>query len=299
MTHSIALDSKHFTLRNLRHGAEALGAYAGWALFAVLPLDWASALGGWLARTVGHHLKVNLLARRNLHQIFPKMSEEELTRTMAEVWDKLGRVVGEFPHLKQITAQRLEIIGAEYVEAMRTDGKPGILISAHFGGWELSGPIAQHLGLPVHVIYRAANNPWVENLFRKGRGIAAESFIAKGSPGARKALRVLSDGGHLGMLVDQKMNDGISVPFLGREAMTAPAVAHFALKYHCPVVPGRIERLQGAHFRVTFEPPIIQTETGNRDHDARAMMLAINEMIERWVRQKPGQWLWLHQRWPK
>jgi Kdo2-lipid IVA lauroyltransferase/acyltransferase len=286
-------------LRPLRHGVEAVGAYAGWCLFALLPLDWASSLGGWLARTIGRHLKVNAMARHNLRRSFPDMTEAELTRTLAEVWDNLGRVVGEFPHLKQITAQRLEIIGAEHVEAMRTDGKPGILIGAHFGGWELSGPIAKHLGLPVHVIYRAANNPWVEDLFRKGRGATAASVIAKGGAGARQALAVLKGGGHLGMLVDQKMNDGILVPFLGRDAMTAPAVARFALKFRCPVVPGRIERLPGAHFRVTFEPPIPLPDSGDGNRDARDMMVAINQVIERWVRERPGQWLWLHRRWPK
>ncbi|MTJ79459.1 MAG: lauroyl acyltransferase [Telmatospirillum sp.] len=287
------------TTRPLRHGVEALGAYAGWFLFAALPLDWASALGGWLARSVGRHLRVNDMARRNLRRSFPEMSEEDLALTLTEVWDNLGRVVGEFPHLKEIVAQRLEIIGAEHVEAMRVDGKPGILIAAHFGGWELSGPIAQHLGLPVHVIYRAANNPWVENLYRKGRGVAAESFIAKGSKGARQALDVLKRGGHLGMLVDQKMNDGIAVPFMGRDAMTAPAVASFALKFRCPVVAGRIERLPGARFRVTFEPPLTLPETDDRLRATHEIMGTINQMIEGWVRERPGQWLWLHQRWPK
>jgi len=299
LAYSATLESKRYTARTFRHGAEALGAYAGWGLFAILPLDWASALGGWLARTVGPHLKVSRVARQNLRQAFPSMTEEVLSTTVMEVWDNLGRVVGEFPHLQEIADHRLEIIGAEHVEAMRVDGKPGILIAAHFGGWELSGPIAKHLGLPVHVIYRAANNPWVETLFRKGRGVAAESFIAKGSRGARKALEVLKSGGHLGMLVDQKMNDGISVPFMGRDAMTAPAVAHFALKFRCPVVPGRIERLPGVRFRVTFEPPVALPESGNRDRDAREMMGTINEIIAGWVRERPGQWLWLHRRWPK
>ncbi|PKU24878.1 lauroyl acyltransferase [Telmatospirillum siberiense] len=283
----------------VRQRAEALGAYAGWYLFAILPLDWASALGGWLARTIGRHLKANDVARRSLHLTFPEMTEDEITIIAAEVWDNLGRVVGEFPHLQQIVEQRLEIIGAEHVEAMRTDGKPGILITAHFGGWELSGSIAKHLGLPVHVVYRASNNPWVENLVLKGRGIAAEGFIAKGAKGARKALTVLKAGGHLGMLVDQKMNDGISVPFMGRDAMTAPGVAHFALKFHCPVVPGRIERLPHSRFRVIFEPALALPSSGDSGRDAREMMGTINQIIERWVRERPGQWLWLHRRWPK
>jgi KDO2-lipid IV(A) lauroyltransferase len=162
----------------------------------------------------------------------------------------------------------------------------------------LSGPVAFRLGLPVHVVYRAANNPWVEKLFRRGRGIAAESFIPKGAEGARRLVEVLRTGGHLGMLVDQKMDDGIAVPFMGRDAMTAPAVARLALKFGCPIVAGRIERTGGAHFRVTLEAPILLPDSGDRQRDVYDVMVQINTTIERWIRAQPGQWLWLHRRWP-
>ena len=285
-------------LRQMRYGAEACGVYLGWGLFSALPLDQASALGGWVARTAGRFLSVNGKARRNLCRAFPDKSQAEIDAILEQVWDNVGRVVGEFPHLARIAAERLEIIGAEHVAQLRDDGRPGFLISAHFGGWELSGPIAFHLGLPVHVVYRAANNPWVERLFRKGRGVAAESFIPKGAEGARKLVEVMRSGGHLGMLVDQKMNDGIAVPFMGRDAITAPAVARLALKFRCPIVAGRIERTKGAHFRVTLEPPLPLPDSGDQQQDVYDVMVMINATIERWVRAQPGQWLWLHRRWP-
>ena len=285
-------------LRPLLQGLEACGVYFAWGLFAMLPVDGASAFGGWLARRIGPSLKVSNRARRNLRRAFPDKPEQEIESILLDVWDNVGRVVAEFPHLKQIAAERLEILGAENISALRDDGQPGFLISAHFGGWELSGPIAFRLGLPVHVVYRAANNPWVEKLFQKGRGVAAESFIPKGADGARRLLEVLRAGGHLGMLVDQKMNDGIAVPFMGREAMTAPAVARLALKFGCPIVAGRIERLAGANFRVTLEAPMDLPDTGDTQQDVRAIMLSINATIEGWVRAQPGQWLWLHNRWP-
>lgn len=269
-----------------------------WGLFASLPLDSASAFGGWLARTIGPSLKVSRKARRNLRRVFPEMGEDEAEATLLQVWDNVGRVVAEFPHLKRIAAERLEIVGGEYVHALRDDDRPGFLISAHFGGWELSGPLAFRLGLPVHVVYRAANNPWVEKLFRRGRGVAAESFIPKGADGARRLVEVMRDGGHVGMLVDQKMNDGIAVPFMGRDAMTAPAVARLALKFGCPIVAGRIERIGGAHFRVTLEPPIPLPDSGDRQKDVYDLMTRINAIIEGWIRARPGQWLWLHRRWP-
>ncbi len=289
---------KFAAVRHLAQGAEACGVFLAWGLFAALPLDNASAFGGWLARMLGPHLKVSRKARFNLHRAFPEKDDGEITAILAEVWDNVGRVAGEFPHLKRIAAERLEIIGGQYVTALRDDNRPGFLISAHFGGWELSGPIAFRLGLPVHVVYRQANNPWIEKLFRKGRGVAAESFIPKGSEGARKLVEVMKAGGHLGMLVDQKMNDGIVVPFMGRDAMTPPAVARLALKFDCPIVAGRIERIGGAHFRATLEPPLTLPDSGDREQDVYDVMVQVNSTIERWVRAQPGQWLWLHSRWP-
>ncbi|SBW00626.1 Lauroyl/myristoyl acyltransferase [uncultured Alphaproteobacteria bacterium] len=277
---------------------EALAAALAWRLFAALPVVAASGLGGWIARTVGPHLKPSRIARNNLRRAFPDMSASEIDHVVGEVWDNLGRNVGEFPHLKTIAAERIEIVGGEHIAALGRDGVPGILVGAHFGGWELSGLLAERLGVPVHVVYRAPNNPQIDSLFRKARGNAAERFIPKGAQGARRLVAVMRQGGHLGVLVDQKMNDGIAVDFMGRPAMTAPAVAHLALGFRCPVVPGRIERLPGARFRAIVDPPLILPDSGDKRRDTLELMERINRTIEGWVRDKPGQWLWLHRRWP-
>jgi len=269
-----------------------------WGLFALLPLDGASAVGGWLGRALGPRLKVSRRARNNLRRTFPEHDAAAIEAILNDVWDNLGRMVAEFPHQRQLVAERVEIVGGEYLAGLRDDGRPGFLVSAHFGGWELSGPLASRLGLPVHVVYRAANNPWVDKVMRWGRGTAVAGLIPKGGEGARTLLGVLKAGGHIAMLVDQKMNDGIAVPFLGREAMTAPAVARLARAFDCPIVVGRVERLEGARFRAVLEPPLVLPDSGDRERDTYAVMARINAIIEGWVRAKPGQWLWLHRRWP-
>jgi KDO2-lipid IV(A) lauroyltransferase len=100
------------------------------------------------------------------------------------------------------------------------------------------------------------------------------------------------------MLIDQKMNDGIAVPFFGRPAMTATALALLALRHDCVVVPARILRLKGAHFRVILEPPVELPRSGNAAADRLALMTRVNAIVEAWLREKPEQWLWLHRRWP-
>ncbi len=137
----------------------------------------------------------------------------------------------------------------------------------------------------------------MEGLFRHRRPGDGE-LIAKGPQGARRLLSLLKDGGHLGILVDQKMNDGIAAPFFGRDAMTAPALAQFALKFQCPVVPVQAVRMDGAHFRVIHHPPLEITPTGDTRADAAAIMERVNEMLESWIREHPEQWLWVHNRWP-
>jgi len=100
------------------------------------------------------------------------------------------------------------------------------------------------------------------------------------------------------MMVDQKMNDGIPVPFFGRDVMTAPALAELALRYDCPVVPARVERLKGAYFRLLIYPPLELVKTGDRQADVAANMAQVNAILEQWIRDTPEQWLWLHNRWP-
>jgi Kdo2-lipid IVA lauroyltransferase/acyltransferase len=212
----------------------------------------------------------------------------------------LGRVAGEFPHIDWLMRNRVELVGRENLELLRDDGQPGLFVAAHMGNWELAATTAVMQGIPIILVYREANNPWVEKLYRRYRAHAAPGGqIAKGPEGAREIMQALKSGGHVGMLVDQKMNDGIAVPFLGREAMTAPAVGRFAVRFKCPVVPARVERLQGARFRVTICPPLDHTLCGDAHQDTLNLMTVINDQIGAWIRERPGQWLWLHKRWPE
>jgi KDO2-lipid IV(A) lauroyltransferase len=101
------------------------------------------------------------------------------------------------------------------------------------------------------------------------------------------------------MLIDQKMNEGIAVPFFGQSAMTAPAIARMARRQDLPIIPVQCERLPGPAFRITFHPEISAKRSEDRDQDILEVMTELNLMIENWIRQRPGQWFWLHRRWPK
>jgi KDO2-lipid IV(A) lauroyltransferase len=288
-------------LLRLRHRAEALAARSVFLAVGALPLDMASAMGGWLGRTIGPRLRRTDVARSNLLSAFPEKSQAEIEAIVRGMCENLGRVVFEYPHFERFRVfnggGRIELVGEEHLDAMRDDGEPGIMFSGHFANWELMGLTAAARGAPLNLVYRAPNNPRLHWLFELRRSGDAE-MLPKGAEGAKQAMKLLKSGAHLGMLVDQKMNDGIAVPFFGREAMTAPALALFALRFRCPVLPARIERIQGARFRITVFPPMDFTWSGDRHADVLAAMTKVNALLEQWIRERPEQWLWLHRRWP-
>jgi len=266
-----------------------------------LPMDAASALGGALARRIGPRLGISKRARRNLSAALPELSAPETERVLRDMWDNLGRVAAEYPHLRRIRVfppdGRVDTSGIEHLDRAIAGGRPVIIFGGHLGNWEIAARAAGQYGIDVAQIYRAANNKLVDRMIARFRGTGSE-FIPKGAIASRRALAALRRGAHLTLLVDQKLNDGIAVPFFGRPAMTGPALALLALHFDCAVLPARVERLRGAHFRLTIDPPLPLPSSGERAADVAALMEAVNRMLEGWIRERPEQWFWLHSRWP-
>jgi Kdo2-lipid IVA lauroyltransferase/acyltransferase len=288
--------------RRIQHFFEALGARLFFAVFRRLSLDHASAVGGFIARTIGPRLGASKRAVLNLRRAIPELSEAEIARTIAGMWDNLGRVVAEYPHLGEIEifkrGGRVEVLGADAILAERTPEKRYIFFSAHYGNWEIATLAATQANFAVVQVYRAANNPLIDRLILEARGSVGSNLIPKGPAAARELLKAMESGQALCMLVDQKLNDGIAVPFFGRDAMTAPALARLARRFDCVVVPARVERTQGAHFRLVCETPLAVPKTADQHADVLRLMSDVNATIERWIRVDPKQWFWLHRRWP-
>jgi KDO2-lipid IV(A) lauroyltransferase len=174
---------------------------------------------------------------------------------------------------------------------------PGILFGGHLGNWEIgSSAVHRLMGASLISVYRAANNPWVDRMMRRFHH--RRRAVPKGAEGGRELVRQLRQGGSIALLVDQKQNDGIAVPFFGRAAMTAPAIARLGYRFGCPLIPVRFERLKGARFRCTVMSPIEMAETGDARRDVAGTMARVNAVLEDWIRARPEQWLWIHSRWP-
>ncbi len=284
-------------LKRIRYALETVAAYAVYYIFKIIPLDIASAFSGWLIRKIGPHLAIHQVAVRNLELAMPEKTAAEKAKILDGMWDNLGRVIAEYPHLYHIR-RNIELVDS-LDAAGKEAGRPAIFFGAHLGNWEIVPIAAKFKNLPVHVVYRKPNNPGVDGLLRRARKAGAEGQIEKGGAGARAILSTLKKNIAVGMLIDQKLSEGMPVPFFGRDAMTADAVAQFALRLSCNIYPCRVERLAGCRFRVTVLPPLDVHRTGDLQADARRIMTEANKIIEGWIRERPEQWLWIHRRWPE
>ncbi len=279
------------------------------ALLRALSPANASNLGGAIARLIGPLLPVSRVANANLRAAMPELDAAGRRRVVRGVWENLGRTVGELPHLGDLRLSEegpgFELVGREHLAALAEPG-PAIVVSAHFCNWEALPPICAAYGVRFAGFYRAAANPGVDEAIMKWRQLAMirhgggepVPMFAKGAAGARGAAAHLARGGYLGLLMDQKLNDGIEARLFGMKAMTAPAAAAFCLHYRAPFMMGHIERLGPARLRLVVHPPLTAPNTGSRRGDVAALTQAMNDVFEGWIRARPESWLWLHRRWP-
>lgn len=267
----------------------------------------ASNLGGFVARLVGPLLPVSRVAHRNLGLALPEFDAAVRRRVVRGAWENLGRTVGELPHIARLrqntpSGPGWEMVGEEHLKALAARGGPAIFFSGHIANWEMLPPAGAAYGIVLSSMYRGAKNPYVDAILigLRQRALGQDMpMFAKGAAGARAALAHLNRGGFLGMLMDQKMNDGIPARLFGREAMTAPALAALALRLRCPVIPGHVERIGPARFRLVCEAPMELPDSGDRKADIATMTQTVNDWLETWIRARPEEWLWLHRRWRK
>lgn len=285
-------------ITRIRYALETAATYIIYGFFKILPQETASNLGGSILSALGPRFGISAVALKNISAAFPEKTNAEKRDILRGMWDNLGRVIAEYPHLRAI-AHHLEIIGREHLIEAAASGKPALLFGGHLANWETAALSAKKAGLPLYVVYRSPNNPGVDGLLRHAREAGVIGHIKKGREGAREIFSLLRQNKAVGIMMDQKLNEGIAIPFFGREAMTATALAQFALKFNCPVYPFRTERLDGTKLRVTVYPPLKINVSGDDRADIKNILTDVNVMLESWIRERPDQWLWLHRRWPE
>lgn len=272
----------------------------------VLPRPLAIAVGLTIGR-VGYLLPGNLgrTGKRNLEIAFPEMPEAERRKLLRGCFASLGRLLGEFSQLPKATPESLrkiieyDEVGLAHLREAEKNKRGVIFLTGHLGVWELHSFGWSALEYPLSFLVRPLDNPRIEEMIEAVRTRFGNRAIDKQSA-ARQSLRVLREGGTLGILSDlnTQTREGVFVPFFGKLACTTAGIAVLALKTDAVVIPTcAVWNKERKRYFFHGDPPVELVRTGDHDRDIEVNTANFAAAVERMVRLYPDQWLWIHKRW--
>ncbi|MFO0907741.1 MAG: lysophospholipid acyltransferase family protein [Isosphaeraceae bacterium] len=193
---------------------------------------------------------------------------------------------------------RITLVGHEAVLERLIEGGPLIMLSGHFGNWEMAGYLFGVFGYPPHSVARTLDNPYLDRFLRKFRERTGQKLIPKNG-GYDDMLHVLRTGGVLSFLADQDAGQrGLYVDFFGRPASTHKAIALLAIEHQAPIVVGYARRIgPGFRYEVGCEDVIHPDDLTGGPDDVRLLTQRYTAALESVIRRSPEQYLWLHRRW--
>ena len=273
-----------------------------WSCCAATTPERAAAMGARLGRFIGPRLHWHRRLRDNLTVALPHAAAEQVEGIAREVWGSFGATLAEYAHFEAIadrafdgTWRSFSIPASRRATAM--DGRSSSSPPISATGTSRRPPRA-HLGLPLTVVYsrRPTRSPtgWCS--------AGAEASGAGSWPtddGMRPLLHDLRAGRSIGLLVDLRVESGDAVPFCGQDTTTTLVPARLALKFGCPLVPVRVERLRPAHLRVTLYDPVLPDGDLAPEAQAWEMMAKVNALFESWIVERPHEWQCFQNRWPR
>lgn len=293
----------NLNFKKIRYAFEVPIVWFGIVFFRWLKIENASNLAGKIAIFVGKKISVNKLALNNLSKALPHLNDFQKNAVIEGMWDNLGRVVGEFPHICAMSAEEMskhveiDTDSRKILDELIGKNQGGIIFSAHFGNWEIGPKMLINYGIKVKTFYRPLNNPLVEKMTSSLRGV---EMIEKGSNGNRQLINALKNKEFIIIMADQKVSDGEPIKFFHDDAITTTSIAKIAMKYNIPLVPGYILRVNKQFkFLLKVEKPLEFNKINSFNSEATNLTLKINQIIEKWISENPEQWFWVHNRWKK
>ena len=288
----------------MRERLEYAAAWATLKFFGLLPRPvarWTAArFAAILFRARPAWRRVALF---NLKLAFPEWSEAERGRMVKLMVRNLGWLMAEFAHLPHYTRENIERVmvqdGFENFLAAERQGRGVLFLTGHLGAWELK-PFAHALyHRPIYFLVRPIKNPRVDALINRYRGLSGNRPIEK-NESVRAVLRVLRDGGTVGILADQNTTpvEAVFVNFFGIPAATTAGLARLARRTGAAVVPAHSYWDPSLKkYRLRYEPALELARSDDEEADVRAHTELFNRTLEGFIRRFPDQWFWVHRRW--
>ena len=244
------------------------------------------------------------VVERQIAAAFPNASDEEVQAMVRNAYSHFGQVVIETALLPRLGTQGILDMfegteGFEAIDRAYAEGKGIILITGHFGNWELAGAYVAARGIPIEVIVRRMNNPYFDDYVTVTRRDAG-MIVVYDHDAVRRTPRAFKAGHAVAFVADQGVLGLAStfVPFFGRPAKTPRGPAVFAMKYRLPTFFVAAVQEKSGKYRCVVTPVEIP-DTGDREADVDTVVARYTSILESWVRKYPGQYFWHHRRWKR
>lgn len=259
---------------------------------------WGSRLGTLARRVLRGR---DRLAMRNLAATFPEKSVAECREILDECWRHFGREALAAIRMQHVPIEEIpshcRFVNEHVLEDAIAQGRGVVLLSAHYGAWEIAGLAIIALVKNVHTVARPLDNEFLERdlaLIRARTGVQ----VVDRKRAARSLLKALAQKAVVVLLPDQAVQarEGILVPFLGRPAWTTDAPAKLALRQQSPIVFAFCIADEAGH-RLEFEEAIRIDQLDDGEKNAAALTKRVNDVISRRIEARPELWLWMHDRW--
>lgn len=296
--------------RKRRRPALDLAVYLGVRLVIstvqAAPMNLAFALGaalGWLA----YHLdrRHRRVAEENLRQAFPELADDpakldRLVRASYRHFALMAVEVALLPRKMHVAAWRHYSSMYPATACIRPmfDKRANLLVTAHFGNWEMAGWIIGLFGQRSYAIARVQDNPFLERYLRRFRQATGQTIIAK-KDDYERLTEALRQGGKVATLADQDAGQrGVFVEFFGRPASTHKAVALMAVEFDAPITVIGVPRVaEPMRYAVECEEVIDPRDFADRPDAVKAITQRYTAALERMIRRHPEQYFWMHRRW--
>ena len=228
-------------------------------------------------------------------------SPSDILRICRHCFENLGKGLMEVIQFPRLTSENLDRLvtfeGRENIDNALKKGRGVIILTAHFGNWELLGASLALSGYGVSFIVRPVRSTRLEALVNKNRESMGIECIPRGAS-MKRGLRRLKNKGLLGILsdIDTKV-DGVFVDFFGRPAFTPRGPVSIALRTGAALIPAFIVRQKDDTHKVAVEKALELELTGDQEEDIRLNTARFTGIIESYIRKYPEQWIWIHRRW--
>jgi Kdo2-lipid IVA lauroyltransferase/acyltransferase len=285
------------------HRAEYAALRGAVAAIERLSFSRAGSIGARIGGLGFAPLKIRrAVVERQLRSAFPERTADDIERIARASYAHLGRTSIETAILPSYSAAQIinlfeSVNGWDLVEQRLALGKGLILVTGHLGNWELGGAYIAARGLPIDAVARHMANPLFDRYLTSTRERIGMTVVHD-EQAVRRVPRSLRTGRAVAFLVDQGAVGLAStwVPFFGRFAKTPRGPAVFALRLDAPVVFGVALRQPSGRYQLNFEPIDI-SDKGDREADVDRIVADYTQVLERWIRRAPEQYLWHHRRW--